>query len=607
MYKCVANITTMLEESTFDKRRYFRALSSRRRFVHRWGLKGIGLLGVVLVCYWLWSTQEPHAPFLGSSKRLKLYWINLEESHDRYASMQHQLKHAQNIHSVRVAAVNTDDVANKFRTGKIKTNGFDIVPRSQRSGSVWEMRAQRLYSYKEMACLWSHLKALESIASGDDDFAIVVEDDVRFLPHVYENIRRLVDTAPRDWDILQLYTSNVIVREHHAMLDVEWIRWLPHHWATMMYIIRKRVAGEIVNSIKHDESFVFPDRDVLVADELIYWKHKTYTYTRAAVEQVRNFGSVIQPRLLEPGPRDRIKLLPRIHMPALTSTLMVVTVLTVEDRREFDADLEQLKLEMETMQSAYQAAPHWDVIIAVRRPADIDYVQSSTKNLPATVAFHIHREPNTFSKWKYMLGCIDNMQHYDHVLVKDFDQDLVTFPWKTFVQKKGTAVLASPLREALMESMPREIIHYYKRQFFASNDAWWWRRNRKHDFIRVNAIQQPFLEMYFVLFDGDFAHWFFSNIFSRPEYIHEQSDWGPDYMWCGAAQEWDARREPCAFIPVVSFHADTRKIEMSQEQDKVPMTAEDKNAPIRAWAKNETFGRWMEYSREWRTRWGDVF
>ena len=57
----------------------------------------------------------------------------------------------------------------------------------------------------------------------------------------------------------------------------------------------------------------------------------------------------------------------------------------------------------------------------------------------SNIHFHItsRSEPYIFN--------VDGIQDYDLVLVKKLEQRIVGFPWLSFVERKGDAVLASPL------------------------------------------------------------------------------------------------------------------------------------------------------------------
>ena len=543
-----------------------------------------------------------------SAHSLRLYWINLATALDRRKSMETQLLNISPTGSIiaeRINATDVREVMGKIAAGEIRTNGFKFV---SRRFMVGKHRAGK-YTFEEGACLFSHIRALERIATDVNDFGLVSEDDIDFSLPFHEKLLSALKTAPSDWEILQLCTSNQIQREHNAMLDIDWIRWLPHHYSAQLYAIKKSKAAEIVASIKSNGSYIFPYRDVVVADEYVYWRAKTYTYTGTIIVSNLTFGSSIQGRAWEEPSQQNV---PRPAFPLLTSTLAIYTVFVMDNRTEFERDLKQLEMEVATMDYFYTKGVAWHVVCGMRRTEDKGFVESSIVRFSSRVTFYIHHEPKQFSKWLHIQPLVQDMDKYDDVLFKDFDQSLVGLSWKTFVSKRGTAVIAGCLREAVDESMLRQMFSKAKNnQYFQINDGRWFRRHHASDFRRVNGIERPFLEMYLVLFDGRFIKWFFSEIFEEEKHIHKISDWGPDYMWCGAAHDWSHKRVPCVLVPVISLHEDTKKISVikMQQNDSVyhNRTSSKKFSrdawmnemeyPIKLWKQNPKFAKWFNYSK----------
>jgi hypothetical protein len=70
--------------------------------------------------------------------------------------------------------------------------------------------------------------------------------------------------------------------------------------------------------------------------------------------------------------------------------------------------------------------------------------------------------------------------------------------------------------------------------------------------------------MYFVVFQGDFAHWFFPHVLTN-EFLSQPSEWGLDLLWCGAAKEYRPPQVSCSLVPVVSVHKDSRQIQKNDE------------------------------------------
>ena len=525
-----------------------------------------------------------------------LHWINLESSLERRQNMERQLGDIPEITFERIEAVTVQDIIQLYQNGRIRTNGFDLA---NRTNTAWKMHIKRTYSYAEAACLFSHIRSWEKIAAGNNEFGLVTEDDIEFAPKFYEKLLHAMQTAPDDWEVLQLHTNNQQVREHGSVVDVDWIQWLPHHWGTLIYVMRKTKALDLLYSIKKDNSYTFSYENILVADEYTYWKGKTYTYTQNIVYRAQQFDSIVQAgtHVLTQGWEKRLGIMPRINIASLDSTLAIFTVLTVDTRDEFDEHMAQLNMEVDTMNSVYTDDVDWYIVCVVRSSSDIQYIKKEFQQFEAHVNSRVHHDTGWFSKWKYMYPLFKHMGTYDDVLYKDFDQSLVGLPWKTLIQKRGNAVISSVLREDRHEGMLRELVVDKMHEYWKMNDARWFRRHSPFAWASVQPEQRDFLEMYFVLFDGNFATWFFSKIFGRHVFRHPHSDWGPDKMWCGAAKEWSTQRTPCVFVPIVSVHYDTRTLKAYEESSNVEW-----NEPLVTWSLHQPYKKWLKYSKRYREK-----
>ena len=166
------------------------------------------------------------------------------------------------------------------------------------------------------------------------------------------------------------------------------------------------------------------------------------------------------------------------------------------------------------------------------------------------------------------------------------------------MQKRHGAVITGVLREVVTEGMIRELIVKRPPKHFQNNDGRWFRKHYPDAWASVQPQEIDFIEMYFVLFDGTFAKWFFSKLFERPEFLHSQSDWGPDLMWCGAAHDWSTNRSSCVFVPVVSIHYDTKTLSVANAKSTKKITDAVWREPTKTWAKSQPYKKWMEYSSE---------
>ena len=177
-----------------------------------------------------------------------IYWINLEKSVDRKQCMLQQL--SKNKFHKRIEGI----IEPEFN--------FNI----------------KLSSKNEAACLNSHMKAMkESLDDNFYDFAIICEDDINFrnMELFYERIFYYIKTAPKDWDILQLFNINLsLLNTNVKSTDLlTWSKWKSSNYSTMIYIVKKQAIKNILS--KFDKYNFKKQRSI--ADDFIYRYVKTYS------------------------------------------------------------------------------------------------------------------------------------------------------------------------------------------------------------------------------------------------------------------------------------------------------------------------------------------
>ncbi|MFK4824155.1 glycosyltransferase family 25 protein [Paenochrobactrum sp. BZR 588] len=123
---------------------------------------------------------------------IPVYVINLERSRARWEALQKRANDL-DLHLRRVEAVDGRHL------DKVQLTNFD------------EASFRRLHGKTplpgEIGCYFSHLKALQIIADGDDNCAVIIEDDVLFANDFNEVIEELQDI--QGWDVIKLINNRV--------------------------------------------------------------------------------------------------------------------------------------------------------------------------------------------------------------------------------------------------------------------------------------------------------------------------------------------------------------------------------------------------------------
>lgn len=132
-----------------------------------------------------------------------IYLINLKRSKDRLAFMERQLKERGIENFVRIDAV----------------DGRNLPPCSY----IVKNRYKRKLAAGEIGGYLSHVKAMQQFLRSGDDFAVILEDDIRIEEDFKTAVEEAIDnytTLPRKhrWDVLKLWNRN---RRNIYVADVD--------------------------------------------------------------------------------------------------------------------------------------------------------------------------------------------------------------------------------------------------------------------------------------------------------------------------------------------------------------------------------------------------
>lgn len=120
---------------------------------------------------------------------ISLYYINLAKSVDRNKTFLSRLD--KTICPIRIDAVSPETIPETKQPLKC-----------------------RFMMKTEYACLASHLKAIHTAYHNGEPFAIICEDDAVIQKNI--NWRTLMDSAPSDWEILQLHTCCITKNNYNS-------------------------------------------------------------------------------------------------------------------------------------------------------------------------------------------------------------------------------------------------------------------------------------------------------------------------------------------------------------------------------------------------------
>jgi GR25 family glycosyltransferase involved in LPS biosynthesis len=539
-----------------------------------------------------------------------IYWINLDVSVARRRAMQDMflsLGLTLNGDTHRVSAMNINSTLDVWNRDQLIFHP-NVTLEEQDGRPSNKKHMENIYEYQEAACLLSHLKAIRQAYRDGHSQVLILEDDALLSHNFLKQWKPYVDRAPLHWKILQFATNNPnVVKQGVHLLD-HFISWQPYHWSTRAYIINRagmQTLMDRAHSLSPDgahDIWRFEQDPMVVADEVLYYViGEAYTSTRLWVDSL-SFGSTIQSKNAHSnltsliGEASNHNMMNYYIEEKIPKSLLILMNVRARDVEELTKEIQWIRQDNHAISQLHETC-EWEINLVVTEPDLMEVFQQATQNFPSNIHFHAQVNPNPFNKFSYIRTLVEEMLEYDFVLFKDNDQRISGFPWRTFVQQKGNAIVSGPLRQSMEEALLYR--HAYpKRQWFQFHaaEAWtedWNTKWSSRLFAEVVPTEVPLLEMYFVLFDSKFANYFFDMILT-PDFVHQTSAWGPDLVWCSAAKEWDPNRPSCHLVPVSSSHEDTRQIHKNTTTHK-----ESGNEMVSKFKENPQFEKWMKVPEKW--------
>ena len=355
------------------------------------------------------------------------------------------------------------------------------------------------------------------IRNDNVDIAVVLHNDVTLSPSFFKDLHSLLDSAPLNWEYLQLTTSNRLIQRHMEYIVEPWVSWMPEHTSASAYAVNRKGLEKLLNA-----------KTVI-----------KYTSTNVIVKTQWE----VEFRLKREIPTLKESIL-------MFSTTLIQTIAELERERNFWLiDKEVVDI--------------YKLVVVVQTQEMYDKVTSAAWDVEVVI------NPEPYNKFFYLRQFVPIMDHYDYVLIKDSD---IRMP-PLHIMLENDSVIKGPLRQQLNGEVD-------VRQWFKFQDGHLWKSNHKNKFNsklyfeNVMSKEVPKLEQFFVILDGTFAQWFFKQILTDTLLLRDgkpvQSDWGPDILWCKAANKWNPTRKACVIIPVISQHDDTRQVIIwnSSEQRK---------------------------------------
>ena len=214
---------------------------------------------------------------------MKHYWINIDKNEKRQKFMSSQFEKL-DIPNQRISAITPAD--------------FDKVLEQKRPLTC-KYPGCVTCEY-EFACLCSHIKAMQEALKSDDDYFIIMEDDIH-IPFIID-YKAMIKDIPDDTQILQmmiLYGPTVLhLYNYYKMTNQKYVPWQYLLPSTGMYLVTRKGAQMLVDMFYNAETLKYDfssSPHQIVADVLLYKTAKTYVTTVPYCVPYIEMGSDIHP------------------------------------------------------------------------------------------------------------------------------------------------------------------------------------------------------------------------------------------------------------------------------------------------------------------------
>lgn len=361
--------------------------------------------------------------------------------------------------------------------------------------------------------------AWQRILNDNQPIAVVLHNDVSLSPSFFQDLKVVLDSAPVNWEYLQLTTSNPLIQRHMEHIVEPWILWMPEHTSTSAYVVNRKGLKKLLNA---EPVIKYTSTNVIVKTQ---WEIDFYL---------------------------------KREIPKMEKSILMLSTTLIQSIAELERERNFWLIDKEVVDV-------YKLVVVVKTQEMYDRVISAAWDVEIVV------NPEPYNKFLYLQEFLSIMDKYDYVLVKD--SDIRMPPMHTMLE--DDSVIIGPLRQRLDGKVD-------SRQSLKFQDGHLWKIDNKADFDtklyfeNMMPKEVPMLEQFFVILDGAFAKWFFQQILTDAALLRDgkpaQSNWGPDILWCGAAKEWNPLRRSCVIVPVVSQHDDTRQIKIwssSKEREKI--------------------------------------
>ena len=192
--------------------------------------------------------------------RINMYYINMNKSVERKSRYLDRMSKFNNYNIIRINAIIPEDLY------KYKIN----IPRHCMS-----------MHDKEISCLLSHFKAIQTSYNNNDKYSIIAEDDMIIEQNI--NWEYFISILPKDWEIIQLYYFKTKFLNNNQFKYLQKQNFLiktnNNLPSAAVYLINKKGMKNILQSINNNNINLLNHKNFCLADFVVFYNINRYILT----------------------------------------------------------------------------------------------------------------------------------------------------------------------------------------------------------------------------------------------------------------------------------------------------------------------------------------
>ena len=134
----------------------------------------------------------------------------------------------------------------------------------------------------ELACAFSHIKAILTAHKNGDEMALILEDDIydTYKSKWVKDINEIVLNSPPDAECILLHCINPNEIQSMINMKYDYSKWNNSRWSAGAYYINKKGINKIYELFCKNGKIILDEKKYHVSEYILYKSIITYNYTK---------------------------------------------------------------------------------------------------------------------------------------------------------------------------------------------------------------------------------------------------------------------------------------------------------------------------------------